>query len=67
MEAQREANRLAQVKIELDRNVLELAGKHAKTQKIAAISAVIAAIAAVTAAIAGIANLIISNVTHGHP
>jgi hypothetical protein len=54
-------------KLKLDREALELAGKHAKTQKIAAISAAIAAIAAVIAATAGIANLIISVMARSHP
>jgi hypothetical protein len=66
MEAQNEANRLAKEKLELDRLAVEVAGKQARTQKIAATSAVIAAIAAVIAAIVGIANLILSNNVSPH-
>jgi len=47
MQAQREANRLTQQKLELDRGTLELAGKQTHTQRIAATAAVIAAIASI--------------------
>lgn len=61
MEAQREANRLTQQKIELDRRTLELAGKQTHTQRIAATAAVIAAIAS-------IANLMFSIfINHDEP
>ncbi|WP_157726493.1 hypothetical protein [Imhoffiella purpurea] len=60
VEAQREANRLAKEKIDLDRLALAEQEKVTRAQRMYAISAVIAAIAAVIAAIASIANLIFS-------